>query len=48
MSNSEEFIISNITVYAENHTYQNGYVKVGNGRIVEVGPINELVEIEYF
>lgn len=44
MSNSEEFIISNITVYAENHTYQNGYVKVSNGRIVEVGPINELIE----
>ncbi|WP_129728710.1 N-acetylglucosamine-6-phosphate deacetylase [Ectobacillus funiculus] len=44
MSNSEEFIISNITVYAENHTYENGYVKVSNGRIVEVGPINELIE----
>ncbi|MFP3125498.1 N-acetylglucosamine-6-phosphate deacetylase [Ectobacillus funiculus] len=44
MSNSEELIISNITVYAENHTYENGYVKVSNGRIVEVGPINELIE----
>jgi len=44
MPTNEAFIISNITVYAENHTYQNGYIKVSNGKITEIGSMNELIE----
>ena len=46
MPSNRSFIISNITVYAENQTYQNGYIKIINGKIAAVGPVSEITEAD--
>ncbi|RBW70200.1 N-acetylglucosamine-6-phosphate deacetylase [Bacillus taeanensis] len=33
----KSFIIKNMTLYAEENTYKNGYIKVVNGKIAEIG-----------
>jgi N-acetylglucosamine-6-phosphate deacetylase len=35
------FIINNLTVHSEKETYQNGYIKVVDGKIAEVGPVSQ-------
>ncbi|MFE4353310.1 N-acetylglucosamine-6-phosphate deacetylase [Peribacillus butanolivorans] len=35
------FIINNLIVYSEKETYKNGYIKVVDGKIAEVGPVNQ-------
>jgi N-acetylglucosamine-6-phosphate deacetylase len=38
---SKKVILQHGTTYAENQVIKNGYIKVDNGRIVEIGPITE-------
>lgn len=35
------FIINDLIVHSENETYKNGYIKVVDGKIAEVGPVNQ-------
>ncbi|MFJ7931742.1 N-acetylglucosamine-6-phosphate deacetylase [Peribacillus sp. NPDC096448] len=35
------FIINNLIVHSEKETYKNGYIKVVDGKIAEVGPVSE-------
>ncbi|MGE7763397.1 N-acetylglucosamine-6-phosphate deacetylase [Peribacillus sp. NPDC097895] len=35
------FIINDLIVYSETETYKNGYIKVVDGKIAEVGPVNQ-------
>ncbi|MDF9758395.1 N-acetylglucosamine-6-phosphate deacetylase [Peribacillus simplex] len=35
------FIINDLIVHSENETYKNGYIKVVDGKIAEVGPLNQ-------
>ncbi|WP_078550153.1 N-acetylglucosamine-6-phosphate deacetylase [Litchfieldia alkalitelluris] len=42
MAGHEPFILKNITVFAENQTYKEGFIKVADGKISKVGSISEL------
>ncbi|MEK4014806.1 N-acetylglucosamine-6-phosphate deacetylase [Peribacillus sp. FSL M8-0224] len=35
------FIINNLMVYSEKETYKNGFIKVVDGKIAEVGPVSQ-------
>ncbi|MFJ8071971.1 N-acetylglucosamine-6-phosphate deacetylase [Peribacillus sp. NPDC096447] len=35
------FIINNLIVHSEKETYKNGYIKVADGKIAEVGPVSQ-------
>ena len=41
MKENPTFTIVNLTVYSENETYKNGYIKVVDGKIAEVGPFSQ-------
>ncbi|MGX2958985.1 N-acetylglucosamine-6-phosphate deacetylase [Peribacillus sp. JNUCC 23] len=41
MKENPTFTIVNLTVYSENETYKNGYIKVVDGIIAEVGPFSQ-------
>ncbi|WP_100404339.1 N-acetylglucosamine-6-phosphate deacetylase [Bacillus solitudinis] len=51
--NTKTLIISNLTVYKENETYESGYVKIKDEQIIEIGPManyefNSLDEVIMF
>ncbi len=39
--NKTSFVIDDVTIYSEQETIENGYLKVKNGKIIEIGNINE-------
>nr|WP_028393103.1 N-acetylglucosamine-6-phosphate deacetylase [Bacillus cihuensis] len=41
MMENSTFTIVNLTVYSENETYKNGYIRVVDGKIAEVGPFSQ-------
>ena len=40
------FTIVNLTVYSENETYKNGYIKVVDGKIAEVGSFSQFKQVD--
>ncbi|TYR79747.1 N-acetylglucosamine-6-phosphate deacetylase [Priestia megaterium] len=41
MNTQSTFVLYNLTVYSEKQTYKNGYMKVENGKITEIGPVDQ-------
>ena len=35
--NKTSFVIDDVTIYSEQETIENGYLKVKNGKIIEIG-----------
>jgi N-acetylglucosamine-6-phosphate deacetylase len=46
MRTHQPFLIKHVTVYAEDVTYTNGFIKVTNGKIEEIGKVEDLTDTE--
>ncbi len=41
-------LLRNIKIYSENTTYDSGYIKIKNGKIIEIGENNKLIDVENY
>jgi N-acetylglucosamine-6-phosphate deacetylase len=41
MDKNKSLTITNVTIYKEDRIYERGYIKIKNGKIIEVGPVTE-------